>query len=435
MASANFKKMTSGAVSALKVHLDNDERATHNHSNGDIDKAKTNENYFVGSGSWDEIKSSWEKRNAELDKLHPPKRIRSDRVTGVMVEFPCPWEIVNAGREKEYFGLVHDVLSKRFGSENVHGICVHRDEVHEYMDHGVKRLSMIHGHSLVTPEATWTAKDGSIQHGINGKHFMTREMLTSFNKELNEAVLERFGIELNTHGLARGKTVEELKRETKALEHEAKIEKALERVNAVKQEYNTATEELRVINEDIADLTQRRSEALEEFNQLNADLQPLLQKREELKKVNAQVDKNKDLIKKAQAIEHASKTLQIPQIRPQPIGSGTIVDAPPEIVKKAFRALQIETNLSDRVHIAEKREKSANIEIKRERDTLVDQIKELKQEKTSLMYASERTQLKELREDHPELFNVNGVYQRGHAVKDIDVDVAEVAKKAKHFMR
>lgn len=255
MASLDFRKATSSYIGSMKRHLDTKERMTRSHANKDIDISRTEQNYFVGCSSWDDMYKSWKDRTKEADELHPPTRVRSDRVTGVMVEVPCPWEIALEGNEKAFFDMVLEHLQETFGAENVHGLTVHKDEVHDYMDKsGQTRTSMIHAHGIITPYAYWNDKAGHEHEGINGKHFITRDMLKDFNRTLNDKCLQRFGYELNTHGLPQRKSVEQLKLESTALNSQSIIDRTLDAIKKVKDELAAYITKKNNLNEDIDQL-------------------------------------------------------------------------------------------------------------------------------------------------------------------------------------
>ena len=237
MASVNWLKCTSQKVGSLKVHLDDHERTTHDHSNKHIDKTLTHTNEWVGCGSFDDMKTSWMSDIQQADREHPPLRVKSDRVTGIMLECPFPREL-GEENEKDFFDNFYKMAQDFFGPEHVHGMAIHRDEVHDYDDHGVQKTSLVHGHMLVSPYCTWSDKTGD-REGINAKHFMTKARMTEFNKQVNTMCVERYGKEYNTHGVQKHKTVEELKQETetRAIEkHLDKVKEVAERERASYQE-------------------------------------------------------------------------------------------------------------------------------------------------------------------------------------------------------
>ncbi len=214
MASINIAKYTSTALKAMgSKHLDMDARLRLNHSNEDINKELTAQNYYIGADSWNEIIGSWEQRVKEADELHPPQRVKADRVTALMCEAKIPWEIVEQGREREFVEEYHKFLCDTFGKENVHGECLHVDETHLYIDKdGSEKMSMHHIHALVNPYAHWTDKKGNEHEGINAKNCLTRTFLKEMQREWDLTVKREFGINYMTYEPPQHKTVEELKR-------------------------------------------------------------------------------------------------------------------------------------------------------------------------------------------------------------------------------
>ncbi len=235
--------------SGFNAHFDNKKRSEKSvvHSNKEIDNSKANNNYSFG-GAWEDIKRSWAKRVEQVDKLMPPKRIRKDRVTAVMMEFTCPEAIEQAGKSRDFFAKAHNVLKEQFGKENVHGMCVHGDEQHEYVDKvtKIKKMSLKHAHALITPYTS--------SKGVNGKQFQTRASMTALNNAMNEMCVKEFGIEYLTNGIARKQKVEELKKESEIskLELELKHEELKSNINTLEQENKKVYrkgEDLVIINE------------------------------------------------------------------------------------------------------------------------------------------------------------------------------------------
>lgn len=221
MASANWMKATTQKAGAMKKHLGQKEREQGNHSNKDIDRSLSKRNYTVGCRSYAEALERMKRRTAEVDKLIPPKRIRKDRVTCCFIEIPCPLTLTERGKSDAFFHSAYQTLSEFFGSENVHGGFVHKDEVHTYTDKDkTRRTSLEHVHVLVsayTPEK-----------GINGKAFETKARLKALNEELDDMCIRSFGVRLNTKETPQRKSVERLKEETELRKEAERLEQRLE---------------------------------------------------------------------------------------------------------------------------------------------------------------------------------------------------------------
>lgn len=160
MASINWQKQTMQKAGAMKRHHGQKERLNNNHSNKDIDKSLTSQNYYIGCSDYSDAYEKMRERVAAVDKKYPPERVTKDRKVCCSLEAPCPAEISakGEGEERRFFEELHKLYLEFFGQENVHGTCVHKDEVHKYTDSKTKeeRESLSHGHSLVSCYAEWT---------------------------------------------------------------------------------------------------------------------------------------------------------------------------------------------------------------------------------------------------------------------------------------
>lgn len=232
MASVNFLKVSAQKVGALRLHLDTHERLTHKHSNEDIDRQLTHNNYFIGARNFDEMRQKMSDRVREVDYFCPPKRKVVDRKIGCMLEAPCPRVLTVQGASDSFFSKMYELIAQFFGKENVCGMAIHKDEVHDYIDNnGIARTSCEHAHVLVAAYAEWTDNKGHERKGINAKNFETREMLIKFNKEVNDMCLREFGIEYNTHGEQQHLSVEELKRRSHVSEELTKRKQLIKEHN------------------------------------------------------------------------------------------------------------------------------------------------------------------------------------------------------------
>ena len=214
MASCNFLKITRQTAGALGVHLDDVKRRQHHHSNEHIDVTQTHKNYVLGNVStYNDMLTRLDQRVRDVDADNPPLRRAKDRKIACLLEATCPKNIADNGRADEFFHDFYSLLEREFGTSNVIGATVHKDEVHDYIDRdGTQRQSLEHIHAMVACYAEWTDSKGRERKGINAKNFETRDMLVRFNKAINEMCIQKYGIEYNTHGRSEHMTVEELKR-------------------------------------------------------------------------------------------------------------------------------------------------------------------------------------------------------------------------------
>lgn len=283
MASVNVAKYTTSAARGLSVHFDDVKRVEMQHENPHINKVDTAKNYWIGCDSYNEILYKLKERQKELDALIPPKRIRADRVTCLAVEVPIPAAISENNLDDDFMNNAYRVLEDVFGSSNVHGMTVHKDEVHDYIEPISKELktSLIHGHGFISPEDK--------EKGLNAKACLNKERLKMLNNAMNEMCLKRYGIEYNTHELARNLSVEQLKNESLITEREM-----------LSQQIKSQQQQLHIAN----------------------------------------------------VIEKAAKSVKMPQMREQKLGDGIIVQTDIETLKKAFIALSHEQNILKREQAA-----------------------------------------------------------------------------------
>lgn len=221
MASADFLKITRASIAGTVVHFDECMRQYKKHSNKDINPELSHLNYNLinfetasGTATWQEIMQKCYQRVDDIDAQYPPERVRTDRKVADYLYTPCPKVITDMGMEDDFFKEAFE-LQKRYFGDNVIGMQVHKDERHEYVDHGKIKTSLSHGHSLIVAETDWeqVKKDGTTihRHGINSKNFNTAEMFKNFNEDMDKMCRERFGVAFKTGESVRKKSVEALK--------------------------------------------------------------------------------------------------------------------------------------------------------------------------------------------------------------------------------
>lgn len=223
MASLNWLKLTRQKALSLKKHNGQQERLEYNHSNPDIDKSKTDQNYCIGCNDYDDAVDAMVKRVEEVDKLYPqqtkkkngkPAGERKDRKIAISIEAKCPQEIFDRGQSTEFFEKTHQLLSNFFGQENNLGSCIHLDEMHPYIDEdGKEKMSLAHMTTLIAAYAEWK-QDGKSRKGISASKLMNPSNLSKLNKAMCDMVRKEFGVEYNTGEKAKHKTVEQLKAES-----------------------------------------------------------------------------------------------------------------------------------------------------------------------------------------------------------------------------
>lgn len=216
MASVNLKKeqIRTGRIIGTN-HMDRvKENDTRSHSNKNINPELSSGNFHVGCNSFKEAMDKAEQRLKEVDKVLPPKRLKKDRVEALMVNIPCPQEVTEQGRTKEFFNKVNDCMKDYFGEKNWHGMEIHVDEVHKYYDPKLHKecTSLVHAHGVATPFV-----EGK---GVNCKAFMTKANLARATKVVDDMCLREFGVSFRTYRDPQHKSVEELKSETNIARNE-----------------------------------------------------------------------------------------------------------------------------------------------------------------------------------------------------------------------
>lgn len=214
MASVNFKKCNgAGTAKAMMRHSERDERLSRTHSNPDIDKSLTANNTSLFGLTYAEMCQKYDDRIKLLD-LTTNTNKRADRVTMFALEYSVP-EGLNEALEDSYLSDVEKLIEAKYGRDNIIESCRHYDEKHEYMDHGVTKMSRAHAHVFVVPEI-----DGK----LNGKKFSSKRNMIELNRAIDDMSREKYHIAFMTGQQARHKTVEELKHDSQIEEQKSLIE-------------------------------------------------------------------------------------------------------------------------------------------------------------------------------------------------------------------
>ena len=169
MANANWNggksKGRAQAYARLR-HNDSERRADPQieHSNREIDKARTHLNFEVGPTAGLTYEQKKARLDARLDEFGYPsdaelKRLGKNAPTSMQsVIFYAPAELDNEaalmdGSLEAWFAMAADELVKLAGAENVISFAVDVDEVHEYTDArtGKRTRSKFHAHAAVVP--------------------------------------------------------------------------------------------------------------------------------------------------------------------------------------------------------------------------------------------------------------------------------------------
>ncbi|MBR3438941.1 MAG: plasmid recombination protein [Clostridia bacterium] len=204
MASVDFKKLkTPGDVAAMLRHNDGKERQIHNHANKDIDISRSSLNTQWLPLDYNQTLERYESRIKQLDETTNTNK-RKDRVTCFSLCIPVPSEISDS---EKFSGDIRNIIETEYGADNIINGYLHRDEVHDYIDHGLMKTSLEHLHILIVPEI-----DGK----ICGKKFSGKTAMITLNNKINDICLRKFGCSFLTGEPPQKKTVEQLKKEGEA---------------------------------------------------------------------------------------------------------------------------------------------------------------------------------------------------------------------------
>lgn len=201
MASANWMKVKGGThAKAIMQHCDKDQRLQHDHSNKDIDKNRTPDNWTMRGLSYAEVCAVYDARIARLDSV-PGANKRKDRVTCVFVDVPAPAGLP-ADQYASWFGRVWDIWQDRTGGAGIEG-WVHVDEIHDYIANGQAHTSRAHMHIGAVPE---------VGGRLCGKEFSARRNMVALNNAIDKMSREEYGIQwMDGTGRKSTESVEELK--------------------------------------------------------------------------------------------------------------------------------------------------------------------------------------------------------------------------------
>lgn len=267
MASVNLKKeqIRTGRIIGTN-HMDRvKENDTRSHSNKNINPELSSGNFHVGCNSFKEAMDKAEKRLKEVDKVLPPKRLKKDRIEVLLVNIPCPREITEQGKTKEFFDKVNDCMKEYFGEKNWHGMEIHVDEVHGYYDRNKHEqcMSLEHAHGVATPFV-----EGK---GVNAKGFMTKANLSRATQVIDEMCLKEFGISYRTYADPQHKSIEELKSETNIARNE--MQKVIDTQNKViDQNRDTIVKQTDKMAENQIEISEQ-DEIIQEMRSENRSLQ------------------------------------------------------------------------------------------------------------------------------------------------------------------
>lgn len=165
-------------VKGIENHTD---RLRDSHSNPDIDKEKTHNNYklLTANGLYQTVKAKIQ----EIQDTQPEKKIRTDAVVMAQVLVTSDNEFFQdktLAEQRQYFQDALEFIQARYGKENVVDATVHMDERTPHM------------HVNMIPRT----KEGS----LCAKNIFTREELRALQTDFNAQVGQKFGLQRGEEG-------------------------------------------------------------------------------------------------------------------------------------------------------------------------------------------------------------------------------------------
>jgi len=211
----HVEKLKSSQVGSLLMH---DIRSIENHTNEDIDSARSHLNYNIVDGD------PYTLFRQRLDQLTFVKK----KSTNVLCSWAvtCPKDLLtNEDLQKEFFQESFDFLAKRYGRQNVVSAFVHMDETTPHL------------HFKFIP----AIKDKDGIERLNAKAVINRTELLKIHKEAEQHMNKAFGMDgliLNGATANGNKTITELK----LASLKEKEEQLGKEVNAIEAQLDTLKE-------------------------------------------------------------------------------------------------------------------------------------------------------------------------------------------------
>jgi hypothetical protein len=273
MASIDVKKFSSsGEAKAMLRHDDSKMREQANfHTNEQIDKSKSYLNVNLTGRSYEEAKRYYDDM-VFIARSKSKRKARADQVTLVSYETPCPEWMTSREDKIAFQKRVLDIQCEMFGRENLVSSHIHFDEVHDYYDPKEDRMrtSLVHAHTTFVP----VDKDGCLR----AKNITSRANIVRMNNAVNEMCVKEFGKPFNNGKGKRGRSVEELKSDTRLAEMKAEEERL-----KIEREKNEATK--RALNDREARLIARERALDDREDDLRRQAKDLSSKEQNVRKM------------------------------------------------------------------------------------------------------------------------------------------------------
>ena len=219
MASCDWKKFKGGTeAKAVFAHCESDERLTREHSNTDINKARTHLNmaFDAFEDGYTGVCKAYDDYIEALD-ANPKQNKRKDRVTCVGLEIPAP-DGMSDDMAREWCVDAYEAVRERLGDTVLGGVA-HFDEIHDYRDPETKevRTSRPHLHIYAVPD---------IGGRLNAKQYTARRQMVGMNAAIEAMTAAKYpGFKFQNGTKKKSKkSVEALKNDSERAEIIAKAE-------------------------------------------------------------------------------------------------------------------------------------------------------------------------------------------------------------------
>lgn len=185
MASCDWKKFKGGTeAKAVFAHCESDERLTREHSNTDINKARTHLNmaFDAFEDGYAGVCKAYDGYIEALD-ANPKQNKRKDRVTCVGLEIPAP-DGMSDDMAREWCVDAYEAVRERLGDTVLGGVA-HFDEIHDYRDPETKevRTSRPHLHIYAVPD---------IGGKLNAKQYTARRQMVGMNAAIEAMTAAKY---------------------------------------------------------------------------------------------------------------------------------------------------------------------------------------------------------------------------------------------------
>lgn len=233
---ASIRKYKAHQTGRIFLHNNRSPNDGVEHSNEEIDPARTANNYFLKRGSVNSL-------NSRLSEVFQSKNDEKQTVVMAEAVVTLPND-VKGGDERAFFEAVYDFYAEDFGEENIINAVVHRDEKrpHIHLDFVPTvtdtEVKCKRGNQLERNKA-WLEEHGGTCERLSAKEAIDREYFQTMHERLSAFVGKELGyeVEILNGATANGnKKVLQLKVET--------LKKQIETFEARQEHFKAESEEM-----------------------------------------------------------------------------------------------------------------------------------------------------------------------------------------------